>query len=112
MKIGLLCCCFTLLLAGGSAVAQTAEQRQYLGVSSCMATACHGSPQETDRPAWQSAYTVWSAQDPHSNASFTLLNDQSRQIVRIILGEDTSLPAHMRVLSERCIGCHATPTIS
>jgi hypothetical protein len=97
---------------GAPVFAQTADSTKYLGVSSCTAAACHGSPQQQDRPAWQSAYTVWFGEDPHSSAFATLWSDRSRQIVNILAGEATSQQTHARLLRERCIVCHATPTAS
>src|SRR5688500_17252450 len=96
-----------VLITAGSLTAQP-TQPHYLGVSSCTAAACHGSPQ-AGRPAWQSAYTVWMTQDAHAHAYATLFKEQSRRMVQALQGEETSSEQHRQVLQQRCIGCHATP---
>ncbi len=72
------------------------------GVATCASSLCHGSSQPLkvyDR-AFQNEYTTWSQFDPHSKAYKTLLNAQSKEIVRRMgLG-----PAHQEAA---CLACHA-----
>lgn len=98
-----------VVITAGRLAAQSPTKPPYIGVSSCTAAACHGSPQQAARPAWQSAYTVWTTQDPHASAYTTLFKDRSRRMVQILHGDMPSTEQYRQVLHDRCIGCHATP---
>jgi hypothetical protein len=76
-----------------------------VGVGGCSASSCHGAAIESSKP-WQSAFTVWSTQDPHAQAYSVLFGPLAKQIVANLNGPSKAeKPAHQNL---RCIGCHTT----
>ena len=76
-----------------------------VGVGGCSASSCHGAAIESSKP-WQSAFTVWSTQDPHAQAYSVLFGPLAQQIVTNLNGPNkTEKPAYENL---RCIGCHTT----
>ena len=76
-----------------------------VGVGGCSASSCHGAGIESSKP-WQSAFTVWSTQDPHAQAYSVLFGPFARQIVsNLNRPNKIGKPAYE---DSRCIGCHTT----
>ena len=98
-------------------------KRHYVGVSSCSTTGCHGNTtaEKAEKHVWQSSYTVWSAEDAHSDAYTTLFGRRSRAIVERLCekhqshsnsngnmtAQDDPL-AYQQYVNDRCGICHAT----
>jgi hypothetical protein len=95
------------MLVLACSISGQAESPQYLGVSSCTATACHGRAESAGRPTWQSSYTVWTARDPHAGAYAVLFGDRSRRIVGALAGSELRGDGYSKFLQQKCIGCHA-----
>ena len=69
----------------------------YVGVSRCASTNCHGGP----GPAVsRSEYSIWFESDPHAQAGAVLFNEKSIQIAR-----NLKLPAAHQ--AKECLACHA-----
>lgn len=78
----------------------------YLASTSCAAARCHGGPYDPQHPAWNSAYTVWRADDPHARAYADLLSPHGQEIAaRYFINE----PSARAERDERCLACHLTP---
>jgi hypothetical protein len=89
---------------------------RYVGEMSCASAACHGQVPSADRESWRSSFAAWSAADPH-RAAFTVLYAERSVEICQNLSRDAAgrrLPLnetdYLRLLEQRCIGCHATPT--
>ena len=77
-------------------------QRQYEGVHSCSATACHGSARAAATGSIQrNEYVTWFEQDPHSKAFQVLRNEVSQRMMRN-LGLETPATEHAD-----CLKCHS-----
>jgi len=92
-----------LLAVALSAAAELPENDAYvhMGVATCAASQCHGSPVPRDGSnVPQNEYVTWTQDDPHAGAYDTLNSDQSRAIAaRLGLGSATT--------AGLCLGCHA-----
>jgi Cytochrome c554 and c-prime len=90
-----------------------------LGVASCAAQACHGSPEALLGPAslveladphaavsWKSSYFAWTNHDQHANAYRSLESDLSKQIMLRL--HRTKPATH----DADCLACHANPTLA
>jgi hypothetical protein len=111
------------------AALQTAAAANYIGVSGCTATACHGDAVSGDeRLKWKSSYTVWASPEPrgaaanrpgesresislvdrHNRAYSVLFDDRSKRIAQLLDGlpNDKSAAPHR---DARCTACHSVP---
>lgn len=86
-------------------IARPADNLAWSGVGSCAASACHGS---LDKGAseMKSAVTIWTRDDPHARAYFTLRGERSKKMLANLRRLDT--PAGVRPETEPlCLKCHA-----
>jgi hypothetical protein len=105
---------FTSTLQPATSIA--ASPPNWIGISSCAATGCHGDAR-SGAPAWRSALATWTARDPHAQAYEVLWTFRGREMTRLLSPSPTTgvaQPAlnddqHFQVLEQRCVGCHATP---
>lgn len=75
---------------------------RYIGAGSCAARACHGSPTLTPGREWNSAYAIWTASDPHSQAYAVLFTPESRRMATVLgVGDPWK--------ADRCLACHSAP---
>ncbi|HSQ54145.1 MAG TPA: multiheme c-type cytochrome [Gemmata sp.] len=90
-----------------------------IGISGCLASACHGAPAEQllagkiNGPTWMSSGSCWFAADPHAG-TFDLLTDHPRRPVRVTAGEmmkrlGSPIPA---TEDSRCLACHTNPSLA
>ncbi len=87
--------------------AMTAEPPHFIGRASCGTATCHGGVSGLG-PKWHQSASVWEAHDPHGNAGVVLWNDLSKRIVHALEPKASeSEEGYVRVLHERCAGCHA-----
>ncbi|MBC7852002.1 MAG: hypothetical protein IAF94_01060 [Pirellulaceae bacterium] len=77
----------------------------YVGTRSCSATGCHGAASKS--PGSSSAYTRFTAVDPHEGAFLLLYSDASRRMLERL--PKLKEPGYFAALKKNCIGCHATP---
>ena len=93
----------------------------FVGVTSCGAVACHGGTSSTqDDRRWNSAYSVWAADDPHADAFAVLYSKESSGILQRFLqheGMDKFDPmkepkTYLDALKTHCASCHATAPAS
>ncbi|WP_171469316.1 multiheme c-type cytochrome [Frigoriglobus tundricola] len=90
-----------------------------IGLSGCLAAACHGGPAEKalggtlDSTTWQGAGSVWVAADPHS-AAYSLLTDHPHRAVKVTAGHIMARYAGGRPATEdaRCLACHTNPALA
>ena len=77
-------------------------QRQYEGVHSCSATACHGSGRaDTTGSIQRNEYVTWFEKDPHAKAFEVLRNEVSQRMMRN-LGIDIPATEYAD-----CLKCHS-----
>jgi hypothetical protein len=89
----------------------------FVGAATCAAAGCHGDAQSKS-PPWRTAFSTWLALDPHAHASDVLWTYRAREMTRLLAtrtADATERPPisdaeHARVLQDRCVNCHATPS--
>jgi hypothetical protein len=89
-----------------------AQSGAFLGAESCAASGCHGQALDGSRD-WQTAYSVWFADDPHRRACDVLYAERSVEIYRHLhpaepLADGIRPAAYQSFLHQRCVGCHVT----
>jgi len=90
-----------------------------VGVSGCLAAACHGGPADKalggaiDSTTWQCSGSVWVAADPHS-AAYSLLTDHPHRAVQVTARHIMTRYAGGRPATEdaRCLACHTNPALA
>ena len=90
-----------------------------VGMSGCLAAACHGGPAEKtlegtiDCSAWQSSGTCWTAADPHTVA-YSLLTENPLRPVRVTAKQimDRYAPGKSATHEARCLACHTNPALA
>ena len=95
------------------AALQTSVSHAFLGSGSCAASGCHGKAASAS-VSWENAYTVWLQNDPHRQAFDVLYTDRSVRMYRLLAHDPSEVideAGYLQFLEQRCIGCHATPTI-
>jgi hypothetical protein len=85
------------------------------GAESCAASGCHGKALDGTRD-WKSAWSIWFAEDPHRRAFDVLYAERSIDIYRHVnlvdsLSEKLEESAYSDFLQQRCVGCHASPSL-
>jgi hypothetical protein len=95
------------------AKARTTTVGSFLGAQSCAAGGCHGQARDGSRD-WQSAYSVWFADDPHRRAGDVLYAERSVEIYRSLHplehpSERTDEVSYSAFVQARCAGCHTIP---
>ncbi len=84
------------------------EGPKYVGAAGCAAANCHGG-NGIHGPVG-SEHSVWIQKDPHANAYDILLNEDSKNIIKLLKGSDTyrnmlgNREAHQTKL---CLDCHS-----
>ncbi len=80
---------------------------KYVGASGCAAANCHGG--DALQGTQGSEHSIWLQKDPHANAYAVLLNQQSRDIIKLLRGSSR----YKEVLANReahqtklCLDCH------
>jgi hypothetical protein len=104
--------------------ARPAEELKKLpvGMSGCLAAACHGGPAEKalagqiDGHTWQSSGTCWAAADPHGVA-YSLLTDAPLRPVRVTAAQIMAsyakeAPGKKATEDARCVACHTNPALA
>ncbi len=89
-----------------SVVARTTSTGPYLGAASCAAAPCHGGTTNPERPAWNSAFSTWRANDPHARAYTDLLRPRGRAIAELYFADEPEVRPEQ---DQRCLACHLTP---
>ena len=90
-----------------------------VGMSGCLASACHGAPArdllagKIDASTWQSSGSCWAAADPHS-AAYSLLTDRPHRPVKVTAKHimDRYAPGTEATDDARCVACHTNPTLA
>ncbi len=90
-----------------------------VGMSGCLASACHGSPAnktlagKLDADTWQSSGSTWSAADPHS-AAYSLLTDSPHRPVKVTAAHIMAryAPGTSATSDARCVACHTNPSLA
>lgn len=103
---------------------RTAPQTEVLkklpvGMSGCLAAACHGGPAEKtlaghiDSSTWQSSGTCWAAVDPHTVA-YSLLTENPLRPVKVTAKQIMDRYARGTPATEdaRCVACHTNPALA
>ncbi len=93
--------------------------RQAIGMSGCLAAACHGAPAgkvlngERGIDCWQSSGSCWAAADPHT-AAYSLLTDNPRRPLKITAAKIMVKYAPGKKATEdaRCLACHTNPALA
>jgi len=93
----------------------------FLGVATCANASCHGNAESRDPRIWKRSYWLWAQHDRHRRAFEVLFAPRSVGMVeRLTASGDSRLASvpqetptaaadsYLRVLEDRCIGCHAT----
>ena len=100
------------LPAPETAPAGSQVPRGVVGMSGCLATACHGAPAEKTLRGdlgsltWMSSGACWVAADPHRGA-FDLLTRPSAAAMMKRLGSDRHATD-----DARCLACHTNPVLA
>ena len=105
---------FLLLLRPAYAQTVDTSPSDYIGISSCAASNCHGGVIGRG-PAWKSSSSLWLSRDPHARAGLVLQNKRSQEIVNRLLqqpGKEVDPRERNSVLRKRCLSCHVTATPS
>lgn len=90
-----------------------------VGMSGCLASACHGGPAakalagQLDATTWQSSGSCWAAADPHS-AAYSLLTDRPHRPVRVTAKHIMAryAPGTEATDDARCVACHTNPALA
>ncbi|HEY2881635.1 MAG TPA: multiheme c-type cytochrome, partial [Pirellulales bacterium] len=78
------------------------KQAQFVGAGSCAARACHGNIALSPGRQWNSAYSIWMANDPHAQSYAVLSTNESQRMATALgIGDPTK--------AQRCLACHAAP---
>ncbi|MBP3957474.1 hypothetical protein J8F10_19680 [Gemmata sp. G18] len=93
--------------------------RQAIGMSGCLAAACHGAPAgkalngERGADCWQSSGSCWAAADPHA-AAYSLLTDNPRRQLKVTAAKIMAKYAPGKKATEdaRCLACHTNPALA
>ncbi len=92
--------------------------RTAVGMSGCLAAACHGAPAGKAlkgdlADVWQCSGSVWAAADPHT-AAYSLLTDSPRRSVKVTADAIMAKYAPGRKATEdaRCVACHTNPALA
>jgi hypothetical protein len=101
-----------------TAEAPGAAKGRAVGMSGCLATACHGGPAQKvlagniDPTCWQSSGSAWVAADPHT-AAYSLLTDAPLRPVAKTAKEIMAryAPGTNATEDARCLACHSNPTL-
>jgi hypothetical protein len=99
----------TLVAHQPSAKTTLPPKHAFVGTQSCSTSGCHGSSGERGSP---SAFTRYTADDPHGRAFLLLYSDASRKILQRLRGSKEPEPnetTYCAEVEQRCLGCHATP---
>jgi hypothetical protein len=86
----------------------TADGPKYVGASGCAAANCHGG--DALNGVQGSEHSIWLQKDPHANAYAVLLNQQSKDIIKLLRGSSrykdllANREAHETKL---CLDCHS-----
>jgi hypothetical protein len=86
-----------------------------VGMSGCLAAACHGAPAtrtlegRIDAATWQSSGSCWVAADPHANAYAVLESPLAR---RIMANYAKHSPGKKATEDARCVACHTNPALA
>ncbi len=80
-------------------IAGTTFETRLSGAGSCSASACHGASITRQQP-WRSAFTVWAAEDRHSQAYAVLFEERALRMARLL---GLKAPHQER----RCLDCHS-----
>ena len=97
----------------------TAVGRVAVGMSGCLAAACHGAPAgkllngERGDDCWQSSGSCWAAADPHT-AAYSLLTENPRRTLKVTAAEIMAkyAPGTKATDNVRCLACHSNPTLA
>jgi hypothetical protein len=90
-------------------------KRLPVGLSGCLAAACHGAPAtrtlegQTDATTWQSSGSCWVAADPHTNA-FAVLEGPLAGRIMAHYAKDS--PGKKATEEARCVACHTNPALA
>jgi hypothetical protein len=90
-----------------------------VGMSGCLAAACHGAPARDllagkyDTTTWQSSGSCWVAADPHA-AAYSLLTARPHRPVKVTAAHIMAryAPGTEAVNDARCVACHTNPTLA
>ncbi|WP_162667185.1 multiheme c-type cytochrome [Gemmata massiliana] len=93
--------------------------RQAIGMSGCLAAACHGgSASEALKGTrggncWESSGSCWAAADPHT-AAYSLLTDNPRRPLKITAAKIMAkyAPGKQATEDARCLACHTNPALA
>ena len=92
--------------------APVAVSRTAVGMSGCLAAACHGGPAakalagDLGPDAWQCSGSVWAAADPHAGAYKVLEGELAISIMAAYApGKDATSDV-------RCLACHTNPALA
>src|SRR5688500_14131589 len=72
------------MLPGGIEWVAGPTAPKYVGASGCAAANCHGG--DALKGTQGSEHSIWLQKDPHANAYAVLLNQQSRDIIKLLRG--------------------------
>ena len=97
----------------------TVAERRAVGMTGCLAAACHGAPAgkllngERDDYCWQSSGSCWAAADPHT-AAYSLLTDNPRRALRVTAAKIMAkyAPGAKATEDARCLACHTNPALA
>ncbi|MFN0019682.1 MAG: cytochrome c3 family protein [Pirellulaceae bacterium] len=87
----------------------TRKDNHFVGTQSCSATGCHGAAKGNDLTT---AYSRFTANDPHTRAFLLLYTEPSLDIFRRLTNQPQAKledAAYFDFLQQKCVGCHATP---
>ena len=90
-----------------------------VGMSGCLASACHGAPAERtlagdfDALSWMSSGSCWVACDPH-RGTYDLLTSNPRRPVAVTAAEMMARLGSNKPATEdaRCLACHTNPALA
>ena len=96
-----------------------AADRVAVGMSGCLAAACHGAPAgaalegKLDEHTWQRSGSVWTAADPHT-AAYSLLTDRPRRVMKVTAAAIMAkyAPGTKATDDARCVACHTNPALA
>jgi hypothetical protein len=93
-----------------------------VGMSGCLATACHGGPAgkllsgNFDAGSWQSSGSCWLASDPHAAAYDVLTESPKYRLYKVtaaeIMANLTGDKTKKAVNEPRCLACHTNPALA
>jgi hypothetical protein len=95
-------------------------KRHAVGMSGCLATACHGGPAASaisgkfDANSWQSSGSCWLASDPHSGAYDVLTEKPHNPLFEVKAAEIMKrLGRNVRATEDSsCLACHTNPALA